>query len=548
LELRRYFLIFRKWAWFVILVAVISAVSSYFYSLTIPPTYRAETTMVVGKVVENTNSVYFPYEIPGSLAQAYGLLVGQPGILQATAEAIGQPEAWQNLFFKISAKSSTNSQLLQLGVTDSDPVFAARIANELAQQLILKGPISSQQKEAEEQRAFVSSQLGQLKLQIESSQKNLNSLSSQAALENDPKRLEDLNSRIASLQSKIAEWQKNYASLLAIQNSGSNLFVTVLAPAQPPKTPISPNVLQNVLLAAAAGLALAIGVVFLLEYLDDTIKDADDVQRVLGVSSLGAIMRIASVREPGDQLITLRHPRSPIAEAYRVLRTNLRFSGIENPSGALLVTSAGPGEGKTTTAANLAITMAQAGRRVVLVDCDLRRPSLHKLFGLSNEEGLSSLFLDSAPSLENIMYATRLESLKVIPSGPVPPNPAEMLDSNLMKRVFSDLRAQSDMLILDSPPTLAVADASILGARCSGAILVVDAGRTRTDACRRAVDTLGNTGTKILGVVLNKITSRRASSYYYYYYYSSKEKGKQAVIDQPPQAPPEPVVQPMKSK
>ncbi len=548
MELRRYFLIFRKWAWFVILVAVISAVSSYFYSLTIPPTYRAETTMVVGKVVENTNSVYFPYEIPGSLAQAYGLLVGQPVILQATAEAIGQPEAWQNLFFKISAKSSTNSQLLQLAVTDSDPVFAARIANELAQQLILKGPISSQQKEAEEQRAFVSSQLGQLKLQIESSQKNLNSLSSQAALENDPKRLEDLNSRIASLQSKIAEWQKNYASLLAIQNSGSNLFVTVLAPAQPPKTPISPNVLQNVLLAAAAGLALAIGVVFLLEYLDDTIKDADDVQRVLGVSSLGAIMRIASVREPGDQLITLRHPRSPIAEAYRVLRTNLRFSGIENPSGALLVTSAGPGEGKTTTAANLAITMAQAGRRVVLVDCDLRRPSLHKLFGLSNEEGLSSLFLDSAPSLENIMYATRLESLKVIPSGPVPPNPAEMLDSNLMKRVFSDLRAQSDMLILDSPPTLAVADASILGARCSGAILVVDAGRTRTDACRRAVDTLGNTGTKILGVVLNKISSRRASSYYYYYYYSSKEKGKQAAIDQPPQAPPEPVVQPMKSK
>jgi capsular exopolysaccharide synthesis family protein len=192
--------------------------------------------------------------------------------------------------------------------------------------------------------------------------------------------------------------------------------------------------------------------------------------------------------------------------------------------------------------------MAQAGRRVVLVDCDLRRPSLHKLFGLSNEEGLSSLFLDSAPSLENIMYATRLESLKVIPSGPVPPNPAEMLDSNLMKRVFSDLRAQSDMLILDSPPTLAVADASILGARCSGAILVVDAGRTRTDACRRAVDTLGNTGTKILGVVLNKISSRRASSYYYYYYYSSKEKGKQAAIDQPPQAPPEPVVQPMKSK
>ncbi len=536
MELRRYFQIFRKWAWFVILVTAVAAVSSYYYSLTIKPTYRAQTTLVVGKVVQETTPVY-GYEVPGSLAQAYALLAVQPSILQATAEGINRPDNWQDLFFKITTKSSFNSQLLQIDVVDSDPLVAAQIANELANQLVRQGPVSSRQKEVEEQRAFVASQLTQLKLQIEGAQKSLNTLTSQAALENDAAKLNDVNTRIAGLQTKIADWQKNYASLVAIQNSSSNLFVSILAPAQPPKSPTSPNIPQNVLLAAIAGAVLAIAVVLLIEYLDDTIKDADDVQRVAGLSTLGVIMRIASVRKPGDHLVTLKHPRSPISEAYRVLRTNLRFTDLENPSGALLVTSPSPGEGKTTTANNLAITMAQGGRRVILIDCDMRRPTIHAVFGLTNHEGLSTLFLSDAPAPQAVMQSTRMENLKVITSGPIPPNPAEMLDSNRMKTILNDLRSQADLLILDSPPVLAVADASILGARCSGVILVIDAGRTRSDMCRRSLETLYKTGAKVLGVVLNKISSRRASSYYDYYYYSSKEKEKPLAMPSPETLP-----------
>ncbi|CAG0948324.1 partial tyrosine-protein kinase Etk/Wzc, partial [Anaerolineae bacterium] len=523
MELRQYFALFRKWVWLVILLSALAAGSSYFYSLQIRPIYRAETTVLVGQSVQNQNPYVDAVQVATNFAGAYALLATQPTVLQATAEAIQWQQPWQNLYFKVAAKAG-GSQLIQISVTDTDPAQAKLIADEVAHQLILKGPIGAQQQQSEEQRAFVNAQLGQIKAQVETAQKSLTNLTSQAAIENDPIKLNELNARSSALQSKIADWQKNYASLSQLLLTNSNLFVTVLAPAQEPKTPVSPNIPQNVLFAAIAGAVLAGGVAFLLEYLDDTIKDADDAQRVMGVSMLGAIMRIAGVHQPADNLVTFKHPRSPISEAYRVLRTNLRFSGIENPTGALVVTSAGPGEGKTTTAANLAVTMAQGGRRVVLLDTDLRRPMIHKVFGFSNEVGLSSLFLGDAPTLASVMQPTEIPTLRVITSGPLPPNPAEVLDSALMKQVLRELREQSDMVILDSPPTLAVADASILGAQCSGAVLVVDAGRTRSDASRRALQSLKQTGTKVLGVVLNKLSTRRASGYSYYYYYSSKDK------------------------
>ncbi len=525
MELRLYIGMIRKWAWLIVLTTAIAAASSYFYSRQIPPTYQSATTILVGQVqtVPAPNAYTYPDPNAGTLADAYALLATQPPILQATAQAINWPDSWQSLYFKVSARS-VGSQLLQISVSDGNPRQAQVIADEISHQLFLQGPISAQQKQAEDQRTFVSAQLAQLKLQIETNQKTLTNLTNQTLLETDPKKLTDLNDRISALQAKIDNWQTNYANLSALSNNSSNLFLSVLAPAQEPRTPISPNVTQNVLFAAIAGLILSGAAVLLLEYLDDTVKDADDAQRVLNLSTLGAITHIANVQQDADALITVKHPRSPIAEAYRVLRTNLRFTGIENPSGALLVTSAGPGEGKTTTAANLAVTLAQSGRRVILIDADLRRPSIHKVFALSNEIGLSSLFLGDAPSLESVLQPTQVEGLSVITSGPLPPNPAEVLDSKQMNGILTSLRSQSDMLILDSPPVLAVADASILGSRCSGTVLVIDSGKTRSDVCRRAVETLTKTKGKLFGVVLNKLSARRAAGYYYYYYYSAQER------------------------
>ena len=528
MELRQYLALLGKWAWLILLVTGIAVGSTYYYSSRIPPTFQASATLMVGRVLENPNPSTAEVQTSSNLAQAYALLATQPPILQSTAEAINWPDTWQTLYFKVSA-TTIGSQLVRISVTDNDPQRAKQITDELANQLISQGPISSQQKQSEEQRVFLTSQLTQLRQQIEKDQKSLTSLASQATIESDrlsagletnPSKLNDLNARVATLQTRIDSAQQHYTSMSSLLNSASNLFLTVLAPAQQPTTPASPNVIQNVLFAAMAGLILAGGAIFLLEYLDDTVKDAEDVQQVLNQPTLGTMLRITGIRQPHDQLITVKHPRSPIAEAFRVLRTNLRFSGIENPSGAVLVTSANPGEGKTTLAANLAITSAQAGKRVVLMDADLRRASIHKLFALPNDMGLSNLFLDHPPALQDVIQSTPIDGLRIITSGPQPPNPAEILDSAYMDEILMNLRSQADILIIDSPPVLAVADSSILGSRCSGAMLVVNAGHTRSDACRRALARLAQANVQVFGVVVNELTIRRTPGYSSYYYSS----------------------------
>lgn len=515
----------RKWYWLLLLAALVAAAGSYAYSLRIPPTYRAETTILVGEEQASSDVTSPAASQSGNLAQAYALLVTQPSILQATAEAIKWNETWQSLYFHVSA-TALGGGLIRIAATSGDAVQAQVIADELTRQLILQSPVSKQQQQAETERDFVDKQRTILRSQIEDGQKRLADLNNQATLENDPGKRRDLEDRVSVLQEKVDGWQKNYAELAALLNAGSNKFLTVLAPAQVPDTPISPDIRRNVLIAVLAGLGLAAALAYFLDYLDNTIKSPDDVERELKLSTLGAITRMNRIQKLPDSLVTLKEPRSPISEAFRVLRTNLRFSGIENPGGALLVTSPGPGEGKTTTAANLAITMAQSGKHVVLVDSDLRRPSIHKLFGFSNSVGLSTLFLEDPPPLRKALQETSVPGLRVLTSGQVPPNPAEMLDSKLMTQILTELRSVSDMVVLDSAPCLAVADASIIGSRCSGTVLVVDTGKTRTDAAKRAVQTLSRTDAKLLGTILNKMTQRRASSYSYYYYSYGSDEGK----------------------
>lgn len=534
MQLRDYLTFVRKWWWLLLIATVSAAGASYVYSLRIPPTYRAETTILVGQ--EQSGGTVNPSDTLSSsnLAQAYALLVTQPSILQATADAIKWGDSWQSLYFQVSA-ASVGDQLIRITATSSNPVQAKTIADELARQLLLQSPVSREQQQAEEDRDFITAQRALLRSQIEATQAKLAELNTEATLENDPDKLRDLNDRIASLQTKVDTWQKNYADLSALLNAGAGKYLAVLAPAQVPTTPISPDIRRNVLIAALVGLAIAASIAYLIDYLDNTIKSPDDVERQLHLATMGAITQIANMHNPDDALVTLKQPRSPISEAYRVLRTNLRFSGIEDPNGALLVTSAGPVEGKTTTAANLAITLAQGGKRVVLVDSDLRRPSIHKLFGLANNVGLSTLFLENAPRLEDALQPTSITGLRVLTSGQMPPNPAELLDSKRFNEIVSQLRADTDMVVLDSAPCLAVADASIIGSRCSGAVLVIETGKTRTEVAQRAVETLWRTNVKVVGTVLNKMSQRRAAGYYYYYYYSSEdaqpEKGKNGHVN-----------------
>lgn len=221
------------------------------------------------------------------------------------------------------------------------------------------------------------------------------------------------------------------------------------------------------------------------------------------------------------QLITLANARSPVSESYRALRTNIDFSSIDENLQVIMVSSAGPGEGKSTTVANLAVAYAQSERKTLLIDADLRKPTVHHTFSISNRWGLSSV-ISKQCTIEEVIQALDIPNLSIITSGVIPPNPAEMLGSNRMTAIIQHLKTQYDVILIDTPPLLAVTDAQIVASKCDGAILVVDQGRVKRDIGKKAIQNLQAVNARILGVVLNNV-KRKANEEAYYYYYGAQE-------------------------
>jgi len=226
-----------------------------------------------------------------------------------------------------------------------------------------------------------------------------------------------------------------------------------------------------------------------------------------------------------QRLVTHEHPKSPAAEAYRTLRTNLGFTFVDTPCRSILFSSPNPEDGKSTTIANLAVTMAQAGNRVILVDSDLRKPMLHKIFDLENQRGLTNAMMQQL-TLEETVHKNVIDKLDILTSGPIPPNPAEILASKKSKALWDQLKETYDYVFIDSPPVLAVADASILATQVDGVILVVRSARTRIDLAREARDQLLKANVNIIGVVLNQL-DMESSGYQYYYYYSQENANRE---------------------
>lgn len=255
-----------------------------------------------------------------------------------------------------------------------------------------------------------------------------------------------------------------------------------------------------------------------MSYLDKTVKSAENAEPAVGLPTLGFVARVPRTLTDADNLVVGSPQRTAAAEAYRELRTNLQFGAID--AQALLVSSANPDEGKTTIVANLAVAIAQTGQRIVVVDSDLRCPALHRFFGLSNAVGLSNALLSTEGlGLSRLLQPSRFEDLTVLTSGPLLPHPAELLSSQRMDDVVDALRTEAEITLFDSPPALAVADASILAGKVDGTILVVDAGRTRVQGVQRAAEALGRSKTRLVGVILNRLMDGGHGLYSYAYYY-----------------------------
>ena len=284
-----------------------------------------------------------------------------------------------------------------------------------------------------------------------------------------------------------------------------------------------------------------------MEYFDNSVKSPDEIER-MGLSILGTIPVIQldeAVRKVGQngnngfakngnipeartiagRLITHFAPKSPVAEAYRSLRTSIQFSKADQPLKTLVFTSAEPKEGKSTTVVNLAIAIAQLGSKVLLVDTDLRRPVIHSIFGMERLKGLSN-YLIGKMDLNEVIFETDIENLFILPSGTLPPNPSELLGSVAMKKCIADLKERFDIILFDSPPVLAVTDAVVLSSEADGVVVVIKEGQTNREAVTRCIDILKKIPNRVLGAVLNGIHVSGFHGYGYYYYYHYNYYGK----------------------
>ncbi|HKQ03917.1 MAG TPA: polysaccharide biosynthesis tyrosine autokinase [Blastocatellia bacterium] len=324
--------------------------------------------------------------------------------------------------------------------------------------------------------------------------------------------------------------------------------VRIISPARVPKTPISPARMRTVVIGFMLALSAGIGLAMFLEYIDNTIKTVEDVSRYVQLPALSVIPPIglvaprgmlpskgakklkslpASVNGNGAENANAAHlvapdSRSSAAEAYRILRTSVLLSSAGKPPKTILVTSGQPGEGKTTTAVNTAISLSQLGASVLLIDCDMRKPSAHKILGIDNMRGLST-YLSRNMNVDGLIQKLQMPNLSFIPCGPIPPNPAELISSERMKRLLTELADRYDHVILDSPPLMNVTDPVILSTMVDGVLLVVHGGKSTRDVVRRARHDLDSVNAKVFGVVLNNVDLRREGydNYYYYRYYSA---------------------------
>jgi polysaccharide biosynthesis transport protein len=520
MELFEYLTPLRKWWWLILASTLVAAGSSFLATRNEPPQYQSRTTLMIGRALDDPNPTTNVFWLSQQLAQTYADMARRQPVRNATMDALGL--TWLPPY---TSRAVPNSQLLEITVTDSVPERAQAVANELARQLILQSPTVSAQGQGDRQQ-FISEQLDELEANIKETQAEIRARQDEIGQMFSARQIADAQAQITAMQAKLTTLQGNYAGLLANTQRGAINTLAVIEPAGLPRTPVGAGQLSNILLAAAIGFVLAAGAAYLMEYLDDTVKTPDDISHLVKLPVLAGIARIKAEKDR-TKLVTIEQPRSPIAEAFRVLRTGIDFSLIDSPQGAtLLVTSATPSEGKSVTAANLAVVMAQAGHKTLLIDADLRRPVQHKLFELSNSHGLTSLLLNYNPNgtaaelgrLLIEMAPSPVPQLQVLATGPLPPNPSELLGSARMRALLAALAAQYNFIVLDSPPTLAVTDAVVLSRQVSSVLVVVEANRTRRAQLKQVVQRLREAKANVIGASLNRLAPGSEGYGYYYYY------------------------------
>lgn len=525
--LRKYLSLFWHWSWLLALATVLAASATYFVNSRMTPVYRAGTRLLVSEAPTSRSNEYQSLLYSERLARTYKELIMTDRVLSGVIASLSLDSTTGQLRQAIAVTLVPSTLLIDFTVENVDPVLAADIANTL-------GDVFSQEIAAMETTRYADSkenlltQMTDIEAQIAELQITLTSLGTDEANQADRVRLETIIAQNQEIYTNLLQSYEN----IRFEEAQSTQNVVQVGPAVPPKNPIRPKVMMNTMIAAVVGFAFAVFGIIVVEALDDTVKGPDDVNRKLGLPVLALI---AQVPETEGGPITFAEPRSPVAEAFRSLRTNIQFASVDKPLQTLLITSPMPKDGKSTISTNVAVVLAQSGKKVTIIDADLRRPTLHKKLNMTNRRGLTDLFVQQKLSLEGIANPTGVPNLKLLTSGGLPPNPSELIGSSKMMEIVSALHEVNDVVIIDTPPVMAVTDSSILAPKVDGVLLVIRPGETKMAAAKQTVEQLRRVNANILGAVLNDVENKRARYYYYYkgyyaynYYYGddgTKKRG-----------------------
>ena len=590
IDLKKYWLLLKHWAWLLILVLVLGAAGGYGFSQMQTPVYEAVTKVMVtrGAVADQSVDIYSSIYAT-EVTQTYLELLQTKTVLTTVAERLGI--AAQEVVSKATAISNTT--IIEITADHTNPQMAASIANMLVTVLIeqndkiqsgrytlMEESLLAQKTQMEQQIATLQTQIDQASIQTIDEQKKwiqdqISSLKQEAdtltkdiaALSNPstPEQRNDLeqkkarldqvnlllplydqsytdlvvygkqvdaakgtaNSQLSLLTSTQSIYQQIYVSILnqlesvRLANLQNTPNVVPIVAASVPEAPIRPKPLINAALAGIVALMLTSGILVLSETLDNTVKTSEEIEQLTGLSVIGYIadMKTKSVDETGTYVS--KQPRSWITEAFRTLRTNIEFASVNKPIKTILVTSSEPATGKTVISSNLAIIFAQKGRRVLLLDADLRQPQVHHLMNLKNHSGLTDLLLGTSSVKDVSNPFEGSDHLTVITSGSLPPNPAELLGSAKMEQILAEVGKVMDIVVIDSPPSM-LADAQVLAAKVDGVLLVIKPGKTQKAATKATIELLTRANAHIIGLVLNGITRDREEYYRYYDYKSYK--------------------------
>lgn len=500
---QKYINMLRRWLWLIILTTLVASAATYWFSLQQTPVYETRVRLIVGPGIENLSPDLNALRAGGQLMQTYAELATTRPVLQAIAEDLGIDLNASGLDRRITVRTNQETQILSIIVQHEDPQLAAAIANSAAEMLVRMSPSGMSDNPALALNVQMRGEVERVDEIITASQARINQLEEQVQTVSTLEEQRILVDELFRERTRMSEAHRNLTLLYDALSKASTNQVRIIEPATVGYI-VDSQIRLKVMISALVGLVLGTVVALAFEYLDDTIKSAEELTQAADIPLLGAIARHKSLRGTGRERLAVHAlPESRTAENYRILGTKLLFANGANRIHSVLLSSAQMSEDTGEIAANLAVILAQTGNRVVLVDANLNRPTIGQIFGIPDRlGGLTDVLTGQAkaPRLATVNWAP---GLSILPSGPVSYDSFALLSSNRMVNLLKDLESQADIVIVTASPLLAFADSLILASRVDGAVIVARRGKARPDMVSEVVKSLRSLNAHIIGTVLD---------------------------------------------